>query len=87
MAADGTLRKELIDAIEVTVASGIMSKSNHGNMSLRLPGTDTFFMTGVSSFSEVVPDPRNLKVRHRSPPADNSRPAVRRGGTPLRRIL
>ncbi len=56
MATDGTLRKELIDAIEVTVASGIMSKSNHGNMSMRVPGTDTFLMTGVSSFAAVGPD-------------------------------
>ena len=56
MAADGTLRKELIDAIEVTVASGIMSKSNHGNMSMRVPGTETFLMTGVSSFAAVSPD-------------------------------
>ena len=56
MAADDTIRQELIDAIEVTVASGIMSKSNHGNMSLRVPGTDTFLMTGVSSFTQVKAD-------------------------------
>jgi L-fuculose-phosphate aldolase len=51
--ADAKVRQELIDAIEVAVAAGIMSKSNHGNMSLRLPGTDTFLMTGVSSFTQV----------------------------------
>ena len=56
MAADHKIRQELIDAIEVTVASGIMSKSNHGNMSLRVPGTDTFLMTGVSSFTQVKAD-------------------------------
>jgi L-fuculose-phosphate aldolase len=56
MAADDTIRQELIDAIEVTVASGIMSKSNHGNMSVRVPGTDTFLMTGVSSFTQVKAD-------------------------------
>ena len=56
MAADDKIRQELIDAIEVTVASGIMSKSNHGNMSLRVPGTDTFLMTGVSSFTQVNAD-------------------------------
>ena len=56
MAADDKIRQELIDAIEVTVASGIMSKSNHGNMSLRVPGTDTFLMTGVSSFTQVKAD-------------------------------
>ena len=56
MAADDTIRQELIDAIEITVASGIMSKSNHGNMSLRVPGTDTFLMTGVSSFTQVKAD-------------------------------
>ena len=58
--ADSKIRQELIDAINITVASGIMSKSNHGNMSLRLPGTDTFLMTGLSSFSLVTPD--NLVV-------------------------
>ena len=57
---DGALRRSLVDAIESVVRAGIMSKSNHGNMSLRLPGTDTFFMTGVSSFSEVRPE--NLVV-------------------------
>ena len=56
MAADDKIRQELIDAIEATVASGIMSKSNHGNMSLRVPGTDTFLMTGVSSFTQVKAD-------------------------------
>ena len=58
--ADAALRQELIDAIESVVRAGIMSKSNHGNMSLRLPGTDTFLMTGVSSFSAVRPE--NLVV-------------------------
>lgn len=58
--ADSKARQELIDAITVTVDSGIMSKSNHGNMSMRLPGTDTFLMTGLSSFSLVTPD--NLVV-------------------------
>ena len=56
MTADDKLRQELIDAIGVTVASGIMSKSNHGNMSLRVPGTDTFLMTGASSFTTVKAD-------------------------------
>ena len=54
--ADAKVRQELIDAIEVAVAAGIMSKSNHGNMSLRLSGTDTFLMTGVSSFTQVKAD-------------------------------
>jgi len=58
--AGSKVRQELIDAINIAVASGIMSKSNHGNMSLRLPGTDTFLMTGLSSFSLVTPD--NLVV-------------------------
>ena len=53
---DTALRQELIAAIETVVKSGIMSKSNHGNMSLRVPGTDTFLMTGVSSFSLVTPE-------------------------------
>ena len=53
MAINNTIRQELIDAIKLAVASGIMSKSNHGNMSLRVPGTDTFLMTGVSSFTQV----------------------------------
>jgi len=55
-ATDDKLKQELIDAINATVASGIMSKSNHGNMSLRVPGTDTFLMTGVSSFGLVTLD-------------------------------
>ena len=29
---------------------------NHGNMSLRVPGTDTFLMTGVSSFASMKPE-------------------------------
>jgi len=54
--ADKKVRQELIDAIGVAVAAGIMSRSNHGNMSLRLPGTDMFLMTGVSSFTAVQAD-------------------------------
>ena len=55
-AADLKLKQDLIDAVNATVASGIMSKSNHGNMSLRIPGTDTFLMTSVSNFSQMKPE-------------------------------
>lgn len=49
--ADARLKQELVDAVHATVASGIMSKSNHGNMSIRIPGSDTFLMTSVSNFA------------------------------------
>ena len=52
---DTGLRMQLVTAIESVVRAGIMSKSNHGNMSLRVPGTDRFLMTSTSSFRWVGP--------------------------------
>ncbi len=38
----------IVRAAETLIARGVLSKSLHGNISVRLPGTDTILMTGSS---------------------------------------
>ena len=38
-------RKHIADAAARLVQSGILTKSNHGNISARIPGSDTFLLT------------------------------------------
>ena len=46
-------RDQIVDAAERLVKSGILTKANHGNISARIPGTDTFLMTSVSNLSGI----------------------------------
>ena len=49
-------RKEIVEAAEQVVRSGIMTRSNHGNISLRVPGTDTFLLTAGGSLATMKPE-------------------------------
>lgn len=50
------LRRQLIAAAERLGASGIMSRSLHGNWSVRVPGTDRILLTGGGSFADLRPE-------------------------------
>ena len=50
------LRNQIVEAAAKLVASGILTRSNHGNMSARVPGTDTFLLTSVSNLSQISED-------------------------------
>ena len=49
-------RKVIADAAERLVKSGILTKSNHGNISARIPGSDTFLLTSVSNLAQITAD-------------------------------
>ena len=49
-------REALITATQRLAASGIMSRSLHGNWSVRIPGTDTILLTGGGSFAALRPE-------------------------------
>ncbi len=50
------LKQEIVTAAARIVASGILTKSNHGNMSVRVPGTETFLLTAVSNLNAITAD-------------------------------
>ena len=50
------LRNQIVNTSENLVKSGILTRSNHGNLSVRVPGTDTFLLTSVSNFSQITED-------------------------------
>lgn len=52
----GALRAQMVAASRAVMRSGAISRSNHGNMSLLVPGTQTFLLTAVSSLEEVGMD-------------------------------
>ena len=49
-------RKEIVEASASIVALGIMTKSNHGNVSLRVPDSDTFLLTAGGSLANMKPE-------------------------------
>jgi L-fuculose-phosphate aldolase len=50
------LRQEVCAAAQRLAASGIMSRSQHGNWSIRIPGTDRILLTGGGSFAGLRPE-------------------------------
>jgi L-fuculose-phosphate aldolase len=56
MAELASFREEIIKAAQGLVAYGILTKSNHGNMSLRVPGADTFLLTAGGSLASLAPE-------------------------------
>lgn len=50
------LKQELIAACKFILESGVMSLSNHGNFSARVPNSDTFLLTAGGSFQDLQPD-------------------------------
>ncbi|MPZ48785.1 MAG: class II aldolase/adducin family protein [Dehalococcoidia bacterium] len=51
-----TLREEVIEASRQIVSSGIMTKSLHGNLSLKLPSGDAFLLTAGGSLADMQPE-------------------------------
>jgi len=52
----GAMRQEIISAIDRLLASGIMQASHHGNMTFRVPGTNTFLLTAVGGLDNLKPE-------------------------------
>jgi L-fuculose-phosphate aldolase len=49
-------RDEVVAAARQIVASGIMTKSLHGNLSLKLPSGDAFLLTAGGSLADMQPE-------------------------------
>jgi len=49
-------KKEVIEAAKQIVQSGIMTKSLHGNVSLKLPDQDAFLLTAGGSLANMQPE-------------------------------
>ena len=49
-------RKEVIEATQQLVATGIMTKSLHGNLSMRVPGQDAYLLTAGGSLASMQPE-------------------------------
>jgi L-ribulose-5-phosphate 4-epimerase len=49
-------RKQIVDASNNLMNTGVLSFSGHGNASVRIPGTDTMLLTGVSTLMNTRPD-------------------------------
>jgi L-ribulose-5-phosphate 4-epimerase len=56
MTATDDLKQQIVDAAARLVGSGILTKSNHGNISVRVPGSDTFLLTSVSNLGQITLD-------------------------------
>jgi L-fuculose-phosphate aldolase len=52
----GDYKKEIIEATQNIVRSGIMTKSLHGNVSMRLPDQDAFLLTAGGSLANMLPE-------------------------------
>ncbi len=49
-------RKEVIEAAKQVVQSGIMTKSLHGNLSMKVPDQDAFLLTAGGSLNNMQPE-------------------------------
>src|SRR4051794_39346971 len=49
-------RQSIIDAAQLLIRTGVLSHSNHGNSSVRLPDGQSMLITGVSSLSNPTPE-------------------------------
>jgi L-ribulose-5-phosphate 4-epimerase len=49
-------RKAIVESAELLVRLGVLSRSKHGNSSVRLPGSDSMLITGVSSLLNQTPE-------------------------------
>jgi L-ribulose-5-phosphate 4-epimerase len=50
------LRREMLETAERVAASGVLSLSGHGNLSLRVPGRDEILFTAGGSLRDLQPD-------------------------------
>src|SRR5438477_3953895 len=53
VAAVQQLREQAVKAAKAIMKAGAISRSGHGNMSIRVPGTDTMLLTSVSNLDEL----------------------------------
>src|SRR4030095_4859078 len=49
-------RQSIVDAAQLLIRTGVLSHSNHGNASVRLPDGQSMLITGVSSLSNPTPE-------------------------------
>lgn len=49
-------KQQIIEAATLLLGSGVMSISQHGNISARMPGTDTFLLTAGGSLKGMHPE-------------------------------
>ncbi len=49
-------RSEVVEAAQQLVRSGVMTKSLHGNLSLKLPDEETFLLTAGGSLANLQPE-------------------------------
>jgi L-fuculose-phosphate aldolase len=49
-------RKDIVEAAAELVALNIMTKSNHGNLSMKVPGTDNYLLTAGGGLANIKPD-------------------------------
>ncbi|HLF78368.1 MAG TPA: class II aldolase/adducin family protein, partial [Dehalococcoidia bacterium] len=56
MANIDNYKKEIIEATQQIVRSGIMTKSLHGNISMRIPDEDAFLLTAGGSLASMAPE-------------------------------
>ena len=50
------LKQEIIDGCNHLIRTGVISLSLHGNFSARVPGTETFLLTGGGSIADLTPE-------------------------------
>ncbi|HEY3063502.1 MAG TPA: class II aldolase/adducin family protein [Chloroflexota bacterium] len=49
-------RQSIVDSAQLLIRTGVLSHSNHGNSSVRLPDQDAMLITGVSSLVNQSPE-------------------------------
>lgn len=47
------MREQMVKAAKAIMKAGAISRSGHGNMSIRIPGTDTMLLTAVSNLEDI----------------------------------
>src|SRR6266852_4095 len=50
------LKEQLIQAAQLLFQTNVMSHSGHGNMSIRLPGTEHMLLTATGSIAHLKPE-------------------------------
>jgi L-ribulose-5-phosphate 4-epimerase len=48
------LREQMVKASKAIMKGGAISRSGHGNMSIRIPGTDSMLLTSVSNLDDLT---------------------------------
>ncbi len=51
-----SLKDQLLRAVDLLDRAGVMSHSGHGNMSVRIPGTEHLLLASTSKFAQLTPE-------------------------------